>query len=128
MENNDLNIDFPSEKEWLALCSSKEKRAFIAGAMLYEMETDEGKRVFTLRAARKYTLDGLYNIQHYMIISDKVDILTAGKAAISFHNILKAITEHYPPPTKEDREDTKRSLIEFKKAHPEFFGVIDDDT
>ena len=45
---------------------------------------------------------------------------------ISFGNILKAIQEHYPPPTKADREETERKLLEFKKAHPEFFGVIDD--
>lgn len=126
MAKYDLNKDFPDQKGWLAMCSDKEKEAFIAGGVLYECETGEYKRVFTLRAARKYNLDGLYCIQEYMIMSDKVDIFNNQKDIISFENITKAIKENYPPETKADREETERKLLEFKKAHPEFFGVIDD--
>ena len=127
MEKYDLNKDFPTQKEWLAGCSPKEEQDFIYGCCCYDTETGEGKRVFTLRAARKYTLEQLYCIQSFMIMSDSVDILNAGKGCISFNNILKAIQEHYPPPTKADREETERKLLEFKKAHPEFFGVIEED-
>ena len=126
MANYDLNKDFPTQKEWLAMCSPKEEQDFIYGCC-YDTETGEGKRVFTLRAARKYTLEQLYCIQSFMIMSDSVDILNAGKGCISFDNVLKAIEEHYPKPTKADREETQRKLLEFKKAHPEFFGVIEED-
>lgn len=127
MAKYDLNKDFPDQKGWLAMCSEEEKIEFIYGGCCYDTETAEGKRVFTLRAARKYSLNDLYAIQSYMIMSDKVDALNPGKAAISFNNILKAEKEHYPPPTKEEKEETERALMRFKKAHPEFFGVIDDD-
>lgn len=123
----DLNKDFPDQKGWLAMCSPKERIDFIEGGLLYDTETGDDKRVFTLRAARKYTLDGLYNIQNYMIMSDRIDIFNNDKHKISFDNVLKAIQENYPPPTKADREETERSLMRFKKAHPEFFGVIDDE-
>ena len=122
----DQHQDFPDQKRWLEMCSPKEEADFVIGAVLYEEATGEGSRVFTLRQARRYTLDGLYKIQHYMIISDKTDILHSGKAAISFENILKAIEEHYPPPTKKDREETERSLVEFKRSHPELFGEVED--
>ena len=122
----DLNQDFPDQKGWLEMCSPKEEADFIVGGVLYEEATGEGSRVFTLRQARRYNLEGLYKIQQYMIMSDKVDILNSGKAAISFDNILKAIEEHYPPPSKKDREETERSLVEFKRSHPELFGEVED--
>lgn len=127
MEKYDLNKDFPTQKEWLAMCSPKEEVDFITGGVLFDANTEDGKKVFTLRAARKYTLDGLYKIQDYMIMADRIDIFNNEKHCISFNNILKAIQENYPPPTKADREETERSLMRFKKAYPEFFGVIDDD-
>lgn len=126
MEKYDLNKDFPTQKEWLAMCSPKEEADFITGGVLFDANTEDGKKVFTLRAARRYRLDGLYKIENYMIMADRIDIFNNEKHKISFDNILKAIEEHYPPQTKADREETERSLMEFKKAHPEFFGVIDD--
>jgi hypothetical protein len=71
----DLNQDFPDQKGWLEGCSPKERAAFITGAILYAGATGDGSRVFTLRQARRYNLEGLYNIQQYMIMSDDVDIL-----------------------------------------------------
>ena len=127
MKKYDLNKDFPDQKGWLEMCSPEEKKAFIFGCCCFDTETDEGKIVFTLRAARKCSLTELYAIQSYMIMSDKVDILNEGKAAISFDNILKAEKEHYPPPSKEEKLETQRKLIEFKKSHPEFFGVIEEE-
>ena len=128
MKKYDLNKDFPDQKGWLEMCSPEEKKAFIfGGCCCFDTETDEGKRVFTLRAARKCSLTELYAIQSYMIMSDKVDILNEGKAAISFNNILKAEKEHYPPPSKEEKLETQRKLIEFKKSHPDFFGVIEEE-
>lgn len=126
MAKYDLNKDFPTQKEWLAMCSPKEKQDFIYGGCCYDTETGEGKRVFTLRAARKYTLEQLYSIQDYIIMSDSVDGINSAKGCISFSNIIKAIQEHFPQPTKADREEMERKLLEFKKAHTEFFGVIDD--
>lgn len=122
----DLNKDFPDQKGWLEGCSPKEIADFILGGILYDEATGEGSRVFTLRQARRHTQDELYAIQDYMIMSDKVDVLNAGKGCISFGNILQAIKETYPPPTKEDREKTERSLLEFKRSHPEFFGEIEE--
>lgn len=127
MEKYDLNKDFPTEKEWLAMCSPREIEAFFYGGCCYDLETNEGKRVFTLRAARKYTPEQLFCIQEYMIMSDSVDILNTGKGCISFNNILKVEKERTPPPTKEEKEETERSLLRFKKAHPEFFGEIEED-
>ena len=126
MEKYDLNNDFPTQKEWLEDATKEEQQAFIYGLCCYDTETGEGKRVFTLRAARKYTLEELYCIQSFMIMSDSVDILNAGKAAISFSNILKAEKELLPPPTKEEKAEVERKLLEFKKSHPELFGVVED--
>ena len=53
--------------------------------------------------------------------------MNEGKAAISFNNILKEEKEHYPPPSKEEKLETQRKLIEFKKSHPDFFGVIEEE-
>ena len=122
----DLNQDFPDQNGWLEGCSPKEEADFIVGGVLYAEATGEGSRVFTLRQARRYNLEGLYKIQQYMIMADKVDIFNNEKHQISFDNILKAIEENYPPPTKADKEETERSLLEFKRSHPEFFGEAEE--
>lgn len=122
----DLTQGFPDQKGWLELTTKEEKIAFFLGGILYDEATGEGARVFTLRQARKHSQDELYAIQQYMIMSDKVNILKAGKGAISFDNILKAIEETYPPPSKEDREKTQESLPAFKRSHPEYFGEVEE--
>ena len=118
-----LKDDFPSQKEVLANMSREGIEDFIYGGCCYDIETGDGKRVFTLRAARKYEVKQLYCIMHYMIVSDKVDILGNEKDGISFDNITKAIEEQTPPPTPEERADTERSLEEFKKKHADLFRV-----
>ena len=66
MKKYDLNKDFPDQKGWLEMCSPEEKKAFIFSGCCFDTETDEGKRVFTLRAASKCSLTELYTIQNYM--------------------------------------------------------------
>lgn len=122
----DLNQDFPDQNGWFEMATPKERKDFFLGGILYDEATGEGARVFTLRQARKHSQEDLYAIQNYMIMSDKVDILNDGKGAISFSNILQAIDETFPPPTKEDKEKVKQSLQEFKRSHPEFFGEVED--
>ena len=122
----DLNQDFPDQNSWFEMATPKERIDFFLGGILYDEATGEGARVFTLRQARKHSQEDLYAIQDYMIMSDKVDILNDGKGAISFSNILQAIDEPFPPPTKEDKEKVKQSLQEFKRSHPEFFGEVED--
>lgn len=122
MDDRKLITDFPSQKEYLEGMSQEGIKDFIFGGLCYDTETEEGKRVFTLRAARKYNEQQLFAVMHYLIISDKVDILKKSKDSISFNNILKAIEELTPPPTPEEKAETPRSLEEFKRKHAALFG------
>ncbi len=117
---------FPSQKEWLEGSSPEEQMKFILGSVLFSNATGDGSRVFTLRKARTYTRDELYAILDYMVISDKVDFFYNQKDRISFDNIQKAIEETLPPQTEADREETARSLLRFKAAHPEYFGEVEE--
>lgn len=93
-----------------------------AGGTLYNKETLGGKKVFTLRAARKYDLTGLRNVIDYMVTSGKLDRIENEKDAYTFQNIIKALREKTPPPTKEQEEAAAQVVIDFKKKYPEFFG------
>lgn len=119
-----LKDDFPTQQEWIEGMSEEEKVKFVFGCCCYEEETGEGKRVLTLRAARKYNLDQLQMILDYMIVSDKLDILENPKDIISFGNIMKALEEKTPPPTPEEEAAMMRVWEEFKKKHPEFLEPV----
>ena len=119
-----LKDDFPTQQEWIEGMTEEEKIKFVLGACLYEEETGEGKRVLTLRAARKYDLDQLHMILDYMIMSDKLDILENHKDIISFGNIMKALKEKTPPPTPEQEAAMQRVWEEFKIKHPDFFEPV----
>ena len=119
-----LKDDFPTQQEWIEGMTEEEKIKFVFGACLYEEETGEGKRVLTLRAARKYDLDQLHMILDYMIVSDKLDILENHKDIISFGNIMKALREKTPPPTPEEEAAMMRVWEEFKQKHPEFLEPV----
>ena len=93
-----------------------------AGGTLYNKETLGGKRVFTLRAARKYDLTGLRNVIDYMITSGKLDRIENEKDAYTFQNIIKVLREKAPLPTKEQEEAAARVVIDFKMKYPGFFG------
>lgn len=119
-----LKDDFPTQKEWLEGLSDAEIERFILGGCCYDVETGEGKRVLTLRAARKYTIDQLHMILDYMTMSDKLDILENEKDIISFGNIMKALKEKTPPPTPEQEAAMQRVWEEFKIKHPDFFEPV----
>ena len=53
MKDQLLFEDFPTPQERIAAMTEEEKTAYILGLCCYDVETGEGKRVFTLRAARK---------------------------------------------------------------------------
>ena len=119
-----LKDDFPTQQEWIEGMTEEEKIKFVFGACLYEEETGEGKRVLTLRAARKYDLDQLHMMLDYMIVSNKLDILENHKDIISFGNIMKALKEKTPPPTPEQEAAMQRVWEEFKIKHPDFFEPV----
>ena len=119
-----LKDDFPTQQEWIAVMTEEEKVRFVLGGCCYEEETGEGKRVLTLRAARKYTIDQLHMILDYMTVSDKLDILENEKDIISFGNIMKALREKTPPPTPEEEAAMMRVWEEFKIKHPDFFEPV----
>lgn len=119
-----LKDDFPTQQEWIAGMTEEEKVRFVLGGCCYEEETGEGKRVLTLRAARKYTIDQLHMILDYMTVSDKLDILENEKDIISFGNIMKALKEKTPPPTPEEEAAMMRVWEEFKIKHPDFFEPV----
>ena len=104
--------------------TDKEKAAFVFGGCYYDKNTGEGKRVLTLRAARKYNIEQLHMILDYMIMSDKLDILENHKDIISFGNIMKALKEKTPPPTPEQEAAMQRVWEEFKIKHPDFFEPV----
>jgi 2C-methyl-D-erythritol 2,4-cyclodiphosphate synthase len=85
--------DTLTQREYFEVMSKEGKRDFIFGGCCYDVETGDGKRVFTLRAARKCSLDEIDAIMHYMTVADKVDILNNEKDAISFNNLYKAMKE-----------------------------------
>ena len=119
--------DFPTQEEWIASMTEEEKVKFVLGCCCYDKETGEGKRVLTLRAARKYNLDQLQMILDYMIVSDKLDIFANPKDYISFGNIMKALKEKTPPPTPEEEAAMMRVWEEFKLKHPDFFEPVQGD-
>ena len=119
-----LKDDFPTQKEWMEGLSEKEKQAFVLGGCCYDVETGEGKRVLTLRAARKYNLEQLHMILDYMIMSDKFDGLENHRDLNSFANRRTAVREKTPPPTPEQEAAMQRVWEEFKIKHPDFFEPV----
>lgn len=113
--------DTLTQREYFAIMSKEGKRDFIFGGCCYDVETGDGKRVFTLRAARKCSLEEIDAIMHYMTVADKVDVLNNEKDAISFNNLYKAMKEKMPPPTEEEKAETKKALKEFKQKHADLF-------
>ena len=113
--------DTLTQREYFEVMSKEGKRNFIFGGCCYDVETGEGKRVFTLRAARKCSLDEIDAIMHYMTVADKVDVLNNEKDAISFNNLYKAMKEKMPPPTEEEKAETEKALKEFKRKHADLF-------
>ena len=113
--------DTLTQREYFAVMSKEGKRDFIFGGCCYDVETGDGKRVFTLRAARKYSLEEIDAIMHYMTVADKVDVVNNEKDAISFNNLYKAMKEKMPPPTEEEIAETKNALKEFKQKHADLF-------
>lgn len=127
MAKRRLKDDFPTQKEWLEGLDEAGKRRFILGGCCYDVETGEGKRVLTLRAARKYDIDGLHAILDYMTMSDKLDILENHKDIISFGNIMKALKEKTPPPTPEENARMEEFFRKFEAEHPDFFKPIEGE-
>lgn len=124
---DDLGLEIPgSQKEWLDGSSPEEQKNFFLGSIFFSNATGDGSRVFTLRKARTYTREQLYAILDYMVMSDKVDFFYNSKDRVSFDNIQKAIGETLPPQTEADREETARSWLRFKAAHPEYFGEVEE--
>ena len=113
--------DTLTQREYFEVMSKEGKRDFIFGGCCYDVETGDGKRVFTLRAARKCSLDEIDAIMHYMTVADKVDVLNNEKDAISFNNLYKAMKEKMPPPTEEEIAETENALKEFKRKHADLF-------
>ena len=113
--------DTLTQREYFAVMSTEGKRDFIFGGCCYDVETGDGKRVFTLRAARKCSLEEIDAIMHYMTVADKVDVVNNEKDAISFNNLYKAMKEKMPPPTEEEIAETKNALKEFKQKHADLF-------
>lgn len=107
--------DTLTQRECFEVMSEEEKIEFIFGGCCYDVETGDGKRVFTLRAARKCSLDEIDAIMHYMTVADKVDILNNEKDAISFNNLYKAMKEKMPPPTEEEKAEIEKTLKELSK-------------
>ena len=70
----ELFKDAPTQGDLLAYMTEEGKKDFIFGGCCYDVETGEGQRVFTLRAARKCSLEEIEAILHYMTIADKIDI------------------------------------------------------
>ena len=84
MKDQLLFEDFPTPQERIAAMTEEEKTAYILGLCCYDVETGEGKRVFTLRAARKYELPKLKLILDYLLVSGKADYGATEKDIISF--------------------------------------------
>lgn len=110
--------DFPRPQERLAAMTEEEKAAYILGLCCYDVETGEGKRVFTLRAARKYELPKLKLILDYLLDSGKIGYGASEKDCISFRNIMKAMEEQTPPPTAEELERAAELWEEIKAKYP----------
>ena len=118
MKDQLLFEDFPTPQERIAALTEEEKTAYILGLCCYDVETGEGKRVFTLRAARKYELPKLKLILDYLLVSGKADYGATDKDIISFRNIMKAMREKTPPPTKEELERAAQLWEEIKAKYP----------
>lgn len=106
------------KEQRLAAMTEEEKAAYILGMCCYDGETGNGKRVFTLRAARKYELPKLKLILDYLLDSGKADYGATDKDIISFRNIMKAMREKTPPPTKEELERAAQLWEEIKAKYP----------
>lgn len=105
----------PTPEERFAKLTEKEKEEYYYGKSGYDKNTGEGKRVFTMRAARRYELANLKKIFDYLITSGKLDDYGTEKDFISFRNILRVLEEKTPPPTPEEEERLNRVYQEWKK-------------
>ena len=81
-------IDEPTPEERYAELTEDEKAVFHLAKGFYDKETGMGKRVFTVRAARKYELETLKIIFNYLYVSGKLDYWGTEKDTISFINII----------------------------------------
>ena len=85
------------------------------GYDLYEKETSAGKRVFTLRAARRYNMEQLQCVIDFMLEEKKLQASGTEKDAYSFRNVMHAMKEKSAPPTEEEL-----------KASQEIYDVIQE--
>lgn len=112
--NGNWNDEFLTQDELMRYASKEDWQRFILGACIYGSDTKDGRHVFTLKKARKLTDDEVVAVIDFMVTSDSTDVLSKGKAAISFENILKAWSERITP---EERADTERSWQEFSRKY-----------
>ena len=117
-----MNIkDKKEENSFFELISEEAKKDFFFGRCCYDIETEEGKKVFSLSAAREYSLKELEAIMFYISGADEIDIVDDEIGIASFNNILKAIEEQTPLQTPEEKEEIAKSFEEFKTKYQEFF-------
>lgn len=107
-------IDEPTPEERYAELTEDEKVVFHLAKGFYDKETGMGKRVFTVRAARKYELETLKIIFNYLYVSGKLDYWGTEKDTISFINIMRIMEEKTPPPTEEEAKRLEKIYNEWK--------------
>lgn len=109
------------ENSFFQLIGEEAKKDYFFGRCCYDIETEEGKKIFSLDAARKYNLEELEAIMFFISGADDVDIIDNEIHIASFNNILKAIEEQTPLQTPEEKEEIAKSFEEFKTKYQEFF-------
>lgn len=108
-------IDEPTPEERLAQMTEEEKQEHYLGQRYYEKETGAGKRVFTMKAARKYDYNSVRAIFRYIIYSGKLDYYETEKDIISFRNVMRVLEEKTPPPTEEEMKRLEKVYERWKQ-------------
>ena len=108
-------IDEPTPEERLAQMTEEEKQEHYLGQQYYEKETGAGKRVFTMKAARRYDYISVRAIFRYIIYSGKLDYYETEKDIISFRNVMRVLEEKTPPPTEEEMKRLEKVYERWKQ-------------
>ena len=108
-------IDEPTPEERFAKLTEEEKKEYIIGQKEYCRITADSKRVFTMKAARRYEYESLRVVFRYLLDSGKLDYWGTEKDIISFRNILNVLEEKTPPPTEEEMKRLEKVYNNWKK-------------
>lgn len=120
-------IDEPTPEERFAKLTEEEKKEYYVGQKEYCRITADSKRVFTMKAARRYEYESLRVVLRYLLNSGKLDYFGNEKDFISFQNIMRVLEEKTPPPTEEELKRLEKVYAEWKEKSRQLWEKMEEE-